>query len=525
MMITKRLLLSLLLILFESGYGGGFGIVNNSSGGVTPEDSICFSFFNLDSLGRNIGGLDTTKIIIFNPGGDSCFSEIVAGISGRIKISVDNGDTTYRWAAQVSDIDGDGQFGQYTVKLTAKSDQSGGWLKTPHSFNFQLAAREFDDALVMIVDSLQAVIDSLQNFHNWVGNFRYTNADSTLTLKRLYIGGANGSSYSVYIHNTNGTGAVIQGSGGGTEDAYHGLALFGSQSGSGLRATGGIRGYGATLLGGTTSGHGIYAGAQGSGYGLYADGVGSGYEDIRGTISGNLTGSVGSVSDSVLVDISGNLAFADTIANRVLEDSAHYQGGSAGNGSGLYARKMIAYDSTIDQVIPGTSIAIRNLEQTALLAQEYTDSRGRAGFNLEADSILVVSFAPGYIFESFDTVYVSGPGTDTVFGSPFDPGEPAAIDLCRLYGFLYNIGGAPERDAVITAWLPSGVVQSGGAIVSPYKVTATSDSTGYFYLDLIPSPHLVPNNSKYEISITRTDGTILRQRILVPDLPGYQLTW
>jgi hypothetical protein len=276
-------------------------------------------------------------------------------------------------------------------------------------------------------------------------------------------------------------------------------------------------------LGGTISGHGLFVVAQGSGNGIYADGAGAGYYDIRSDISGNLTGSVGSVSDSVLVDISGNLAFADTIANRVLEDSLHYKGSSAG--SGLYSRQIVAYDSTIDQVIPGASVAVRNLEQSALLAQGHTDSRGHAQFNLNADTLLVVAFAPGYIFHSFDTINVSGPGIDTVFGSSFDPGEPALLDLCRLYGFLYDIGGTPERGAEITAWLPSGVTRTGGAIISPYKKLTATDSTGYFYLDLIPSTLLTSGNAKYEITITRADGTILRQRIIVPDLPGYQLTW
>lgn len=394
-------------------FASGFGIVNNSSSSVSPEDSICFPFFNLDSLGRNVGGLDTTKIIVFNPGGDSVFCESVAGISGRIKISVDNGDTSYRWIAQVSEIDGDGQIGQYIVKITAKSDQTGGWLKTPQVASFQLVSREFDDALVSTTDSLKKALDSM-----YIANGRLKNILDSLQSQDNWVMGK---------------------------------------------------------------------------------------------------------TDSSLIDISSNITYADSIANRVLEDSIHYWG--RGSGMGLYTYRLYALDSSLDHVIPGVNIEIRNISQTGLMAMGSTTASGYCNFKLSSDSFIINAFAPGYIFEGLDTIIIGGAVTDSIFGFHFDPGNPSLPDLCRMYGFLYDITGNPESSATITACLPAGMARLDGTIISPFKRSTVSDSAGYFYLDLIPNSDLTPDTCKYEISITRSDGTILRERVTVPDMPGWELSW
>jgi len=229
-------------------------------------------------------------------------------------------------------------------------------------------------------------------------------------------------------------------------------------------------------------------------------------------------------AESVLVDVSSNLPYADTIANRVLEDSSHYQGHS-GSGSGLYSCGLVVIDSSIAQVIPGVSVTIRNISQTALIAVGTTDSRGFAGFNLDADSFLVILFSPGYIFDSYDTLIVTGPGSDTLYGCLFDPGEPAVPGLCRLYGFVYDLNGHPRQDAHITAWLPSGVTRTGVVLISPFKIETTSNVYGYFYMDLLPNSRLIPDTTQYEVTITRTDGTILRQRVIIPDQPSWLLVW
>lgn len=192
---------------------------------------------------------------------------------------------------------------------------------------------------------------------------------------------------------------------------------------------------------------------------------------------------------------------------------------------GAYACNLVIYDSANAQVVPNASVSIRNLTQTALIAVGSSGSNGVGTFNLSADSFLISCLAPGYIFSAFDTLVVTGGITDTLFGYQFDPGSPANPAFCRVWGYLYDLSGTAQADAEITASLPQGVVRIGNTIVSPFSVSTTSDDYGYFYLDLIPSVNMIPDTTHYEISISLTNGTILRQRLVVPDSTNWKLVW
>lgn len=196
-----------------------------------------------------------------------------------------------------------------------------------------------------------------------------------------------------------------------------------------------------------------------------------------------------------------------------------------GSGSGAYACTLVAYDSVIHQVVPGAALAVRNAQQTSLYAATGTNIEGKSIVNLNSGSFAVIATAPGYLFAAPQTIEVSGPQTDTIFGFRFDPGLPSSPSLCRVFGYIYGVNRQPERNARISTTLPSGVARSGNLVVSPFAVSTTTDTLGYFFLDLIPSDSLVPNNAKYEFSITRSDGTILRQRVKVPASGSWQLTW
>ncbi len=196
-----------------------------------------------------------------------------------------------------------------------------------------------------------------------------------------------------------------------------------------------------------------------------------------------------------------------------------------GSGSGLYAYGIIAYDSTLGQVIPGVRLAVRNLDQSALIAVGLTESDGWATFSLDADSYLVSAFSTGYLFDAWDTVVVTGDDADTVFGVQFDPGEPAWPDMCRVYGHVYSFSGVPIEGATVTARLPGGVVTFQDVIISPSTVSVTTDESGQFLIDLIASNYLSPVGTLYEFTISHPDGTILRQRLSVPDADHWRMVW
>ena len=195
------------------------------------------------------------------------------------------------------------------------------------------------------------------------------------------------------------------------------------------------------------------------------------------------------------------------------------------SGSGIYSVSVLAYDSFANQVIPGVGFAIRNFDQSALLALGTGGNNGEITFNLNADSIIMIPSLYGYIFDAYDTLVVTGTMTDTVFGYKFNPGTPGNPYLTRVYGFLYDINGAAEVGEEVTVSLIGDGVRYKSVILTPTQISTVTDTVGYFYFDIIPSDSLQPVGSKYEITINKKDGSIFRKRVQVPDQGQWLLDW
>lgn len=195
------------------------------------------------------------------------------------------------------------------------------------------------------------------------------------------------------------------------------------------------------------------------------------------------------------------------------------------SGSGIYSVSIYAYDSSLNQVIPGVGFAIRNLDQSALIALGLGGNNGDVSFNLNADSLLMVPSLYGYFFDAYDTFVVTGAMTDTAFGYKFNPGLPGNPYLTRVYGFLYDIHGAAEAGEEVTVSLIGDGVRYKSVILTPTQLTTVTDTLGYFYFDIIPSDSITPAGSKYEISINKQDGSIFRKRVQVPTQAQWLLDW
>ena len=315
---------------------------------------------------------------------------------------------------------------------------------------------------------------------------------STLSLGQLNISGANGTSGSFRVTNTTGTATVFSGASNG-----HGLSLVGQGAGSGLNAVAGS-----------------------SGWKINAD--------IHGSVDTVLKGVNGSGGGNDSVSIARwvwNAPHNNHLVSGTFGQFLDAEVSSLSAGAGAWSYAVAAQDTAVDQAVPNAIVSIRNLEQTALIAVRTTNSLGRAWFNLNSGRYLAMIISPGYTFPAFDTIDVIGPGADTVMGYQFNPGAPGSPALCRVYGYLFGVNGQPEWNAQVSAAIPKGVMRTDLHVVSPFSVSTLSDSTGYFFLDLIPSDSLYPAGSTYEISISRPDGTILRKRLTVPAQPTWQLTW
>lgn len=244
-----------------------------------------------------------------------------------------------------------------------------------------------------------------------------------------------------------------------------------------------------------------------------------------GIIDSNKTELGGGIDSTSLVRWVWNTPHANHTTGATFGDYLDAEISGLTTGGGAYSVSIQVYDSTIDQSVGGVEVAVRNASQTAVIAHAYTNSEGLASFNLNSAAYVVVASSPGYLFDTFDTIQVAGTQTDTVFATQFAPGAPSSASLCRVYGHLHDLQGEPEEDASVMASLPSGVALSGDLIISPAAVSTQTDSTGYFFIDLIPSDSLIVDDTQYELSITRRDGTVLIRRMSVPDSSSWRLTW
>ncbi len=380
---------------------------------------------------------------------------------------------------QLQDIDGSGGEGQYLIWVGAYDADSA--LYTPFIYTFQVGLHDevlkVSDSLHLIIDSLMAVLDTLQSQDDWIS--KLTAADNI----GLDLDNVLGSLDSSEI----GNGAV--------NSRVLASNAFGADQ---LQATAGIEI--------------AYYVWQNSTRTVSGGWIDSNLSE-KGLDSSHTAGAVWNTPQ-------GNHQYPGSFGY-FLDESVS----SLGRGSGIYSYRIIAYDSTIDQVIPGVSIIIRNSDQSALLATGTCDLLGRADFNLDSDTLLVLAFSPGYTFGAYDTLIVAGSAVDTLFGTQFNPGTAAIPGLCRVYGFIYDIAGLPVSHAAVEARLPQGVVRTNGNIVSPLSIETETDSLGYFHLDLIPSAQLVPDTTRYEITVRLEHGNILRERVWVPDTGDWIITW
>ncbi len=504
-------------------------VVNNS--GSSGEDTLTFNILNLLPSGNPAVKLDSAYFTVFKSNTNNIiFRDSSTGVSMTgVDSFVIGGDVVYYFHRAVADIDGAGVDGIYSYNFLSVYDDSS--MRTPTLGQFQIVGWELDDigdsaglaasnslksldSLHLLIDSIMAIIDTLQNQDNWVSK------EASLfrpSIDSVIVDGTQFATLNGVITSTNLAGSGLDAIGEATWKNIDTIHVDTSLIGKWLS-------------------------------------TGTDTSAIKAMMNNN---EFMKSTDSALIDVSSNLAYADTIANRVLEDSSSYKNfdsaqvastvwntpqsnhtvagtfgkyldteisGLSGGGGG-FSYQLVVVDSGAGQIIPGVSLTIRNLDQSALIATGTSNILGVASFNLNAASYVAIASSPGYIFENFDTVVVAGTGVDSVYGYQFDPGTPADPDLCRVYGYLYDIEGNPEDEATVAASLPSGVSRFGSIIVSPFRKETDTDVSGYFYIDLIPSTNLTPADSKYEIAITLSDGTVLRERLLIPDLDSWILTW
>jgi hypothetical protein len=172
----------------------------------------------------------------------------------------------------------------------------------------------------------------------------------------------------------------------------------------------------------------------------------------------------------------------------------------------------------------GARITVRTVDQMLTRVPGlFTDMNGRGIVELDAGSYFVSITSNNYV-PFIDTIIVWQDSNWTLSMNPFDPGSPPSPDLCRVYGWIYDITGDSLSDVTVKAEIPSDYhpVKYGNVIITPFERSVSSDSTGYWEIDLFPNAVLSDTTSKYLFTIEYPSGVILRSETAVPDSVWWQ---
>jgi len=168
---------------------------------------------------------------------------------------------------------------------------------------------------------------------------------------------------------------------------------------------------------------------------------------------------------------------------------------------------------------------VDSLTQLATQAIGNTDANGVIKLNLNSGFYFVRLFKPGYLFTAPETLLVSGATTKNYSGTLFDPGVPSSPSLCRVYGWVYGLSADSLAGVTVTAEIKTSPLEAGSIVISPYLKGTTTNSSGYWYLDLYPSSSLAPSNTKYEFTIYYNSTPIAKRTVIVPAQTNWQFTW
>lgn len=232
-----------------------------------------------------------------------------------------------------------------------------------------------------------------------------------------------------------------------------------------------------------------------------------------GNITGNITGHVDTVNvvDTVLKGISTTLS-------------------ESGLGTHVVTLYLVDTSGT-DAAVSGATMTINDMSGT-LHSYQATKSGGYIKFNATpTDTFLVSAELPGYVLPSADTVIVTGTVTDTVFGYNIAINPPAAASACRLYDYIYTTQLGAVEGATIVASLTGKNLRDSCLnvnIATPSAAVTTSDSTGYWYLDLAKSYcYDVTDSVFYQVTIIYPNGAspMTSKKVYITDSATQRMAW
>ena len=182
---------------------------------------------------------------------------------------------------------------------------------------------------------------------------------------------------------------------------------------------------------------------------------------------------------------------------------------TAGAGAGLPTATITVTETDDDgDPIPSARVQIYDSGNSVYVAEGTTNGSGVAAIIVPGDATYKARVSkPGWTFTVPETLTVSGDTADAYYGTQFTPGTPSPGTV-RIYSWEFEADGATAIPSVaVNAW-PSnrGAHHDDGGIAyeDTYNATATTDSNGYWYLDLTP-------DTEYDFDLQTTRDNIYRK--------------
>ena len=120
---------------------------------------------------------------------------------------------------------------------------------------------------------------------------------------------------------------------------------------------------------------------------------------------------------------------------------------------------------------------------------------------------------------------VTGNVTLTYYATSFTPGPPPSVEYCVVYGWV-DTAGVLIEGANVVAEIPYYPLKYGDLLLNPYIRHTTTDSAGYWDLDLYINSLLTPNNTRYQIWIYIPQGNLFySDSVLIPNQSSWEFPY
>jgi len=196
-------------------------------------------------------------------------------------------------------------------------------------------------------------------------------------------------------------------------------------------------------------------------------------------------------------------------------------------GPGPTPVRLLVADAADTSSVAGVHLTVKLAADQTKKHEAITGADGWSSMTLNQVVYDIFATANNYTFSTPAlALAVAGDSVrDTIWAAAFDPGIPDDPQLCRVYGWVSDLSGEPIENITVSARAAGSPVRYQNLVLSPYEQTTASDSSGYWFLDLIPSADLQSSSTQYHFTIHHQNGAILRKKVEVPDTSSWQLVW